>query len=118
MAGFGLLAAGAAWRWSGLRPAGNALVDAVDGDGGTSRVIACTLLVKAGDRSVPLVTEALLAGRGGPELVDVLASIGSSRARTALGKLAGDARYRAAAQDALRTLERIDDTDGTDGTDG
>ncbi|MGD9525850.1 hypothetical protein [Pseudonocardia sp.] len=114
MAGFGLLAAGVTWRWSGLRTAGNTLVDAADGGDETGRVLACILLVKAGDRSVPLVTEALLAGRGGPDLVDVLASIGSPRARAALDEVARDAsaECRAAAQDALRTLDRIENGDG------
>lgn len=118
MAGFGLLAAGVAWRWSGLRPAGNTLVDAAGGGDETGRMLAATLLVKAGDRSVPLVTEALLAGRGDAGLVEVLASIGSPRARTALDAVARDAPAgcRAAAQDALRTLDHIEDDSGHGGS--
>jgi hypothetical protein len=42
------------------------------------------LLVRAGDRSVPVVTEAILSGRGSTALIDVLASIGSEAARDAL----------------------------------
>ena len=65
------------------------------------------LLVQAGDRSVPLVAEAL-AGPGSTGLVDVLASIGSDAARDALARVADEAgpAVAAAADEALRDLDR------------
>jgi hypothetical protein len=69
--------------------------------------------VRAGDRSVPVVTEAILSGRGSPELIDVLASIGSEAARDALVRVsraaapAVDPTVAAAAAEALRTLDQI-----------
>lgn len=104
-----LLAVGATWRTAGLRSAGRALVEAADGDDETGRMLAGTLLVRAGDRSVPLVAEPLLAGRAGPALVDVLASIDTPRARAALTEVARgpSPECRAAAREALRTLDRI-----------
>jgi hypothetical protein len=71
------------------------------------------LLVRAGDRSVPVVTEAILSGRGSPALIDVLASIGSEAARDALVRVsraaapAVDPVVAAAAAEALRTLDQV-----------
>ncbi len=109
-----LLAAGAAWRLAGAAPAGRALVGALaDGDE-TERTVAGMQLTRAGDRSVPLLTEALLAG-GAPGLaVDVLAGIGTHEARNALHRVARgtdpdvDAATRESAERALRTLDEID----------
>jgi hypothetical protein len=69
-------------------------------------------LVRAGDRSVPLVTAAILDGATGHELPDVLASIGTDRARAALVTLVREApEVRAAATEALATLDAIRDLD-------
>jgi hypothetical protein len=71
------------------------------------------LLVKGGDRSVPVVTEALLTGRAGAELVDVLASINTADARAALVRIAQAPtpdvapQARDAASEALRTIAQI-----------
>jgi len=107
-----LLVVGVAWRLAGAAPAGRALVDALaDGDE-DERTVAGIQLTRAGDRSVPLLTAALLAG-GAPELaVDVLAGIGTEEAKMALRRVVtepgADAACRESAGRALRTLEEID----------
>lgn len=108
-----LLAAGAAWRLTGVPAAGHTLVTAVTTGGETERTLAGMLLVKAGDRSVPVVTEAVMAGPGRAELVDVLVSIGTDDARAALVRVAQappaavPPATRDAAEEALRTLDEI-----------
>jgi hypothetical protein len=104
-----LLAAGSAWRLTGLDAVGRSLVVAVAGGGEDEQTLAGILLVKAGDRSVPLITEAISAGATCPELVDVLASIGTETARAALDRAthAPSPEVAAAAEQALRTLDEI-----------
>jgi len=104
-----LLAAGAAWRLTGLPPAGNALVGALVDGAESEQTLAGILLVNAGDRSVPLVREATSSGAGAPELVDVLASIGTDTARSALERVAAatSGEMAAAAEQALATLDEI-----------
>ena len=108
-----VLAAGATWRLTGLASAGDALLDAVAHGEETERTLAEMLLVRAGDRSVPLVADAVLSGRGDADLVDVLASIDTTDARAALARMAQappsavPARVPLAAAAALRTLDQI-----------
>jgi hypothetical protein len=108
-----VLAAGATWRLTGLASAGDALLDAVAHGEETDRTLAEMLLVRAGDRSVPLVADAVLSGRGDADLVDVLASIDTTDARAALARMAQappstvPARVPLAAAEALRTLDQI-----------
>lgn len=107
-----LLVAGAAWRLAGAAPAGRALVGALaDGDE-AERTVAGIQLTRAGDRSVPLLTEALFVGTTPDPAVDVLASIGTDEARSALRRVATepgvDATSRESAARALRTLDDID----------
>ena len=113
MASAGLLAVGATWRLTGIRAAGDALVTAAATGAGTERTLAGMLLVRAGDRSVPVVTEAILSGRDPGALVDVLASIGTDGAREALVRVSQTPRpvvspeARDSAAEALRTLDAI-----------
>ena len=113
-----LLAVGAAWRLTGVSAAGHALVTAVQTGGETERTLAGMLLVQAGDRSVPVVTNAILAGPAPADLVDVLASIGTDDAREALHRVsqtpppAVTPTTRDAAAEALRTLDEIRLQDG------
>jgi hypothetical protein len=108
-----VLAAGATWRLAGLTSAGNALLDAVAHGDETERTLAGMLLVRTGDRSVPLVADAVLTGRGDTDLVDVLASIDTAEARAALVRLAQappptvSPQARSAAAEALRTLDKV-----------
>jgi hypothetical protein len=108
-----VLAAGATWRLTGLPVAGDALVTAATTGDETDRTLAAMLLVKAGNRSVPLVSDAVLTGAGDAELIDVLASIDTTDARAALARLAQAPPSavapgtRSAAAEALRTLDQI-----------
>jgi hypothetical protein len=108
-----VIGAATAWRLAGNAAAGRALLTAVTRGEETEQTLAAMMLVRAGDRSVPLVTDALLAGSADPTLVDVLASIGTDRARAAL-RTVSEAREptvaapsKAAATEALRTLDEI-----------
>ena len=113
-----LLAVGVTWRLTGVAAAGDALVNAVTTGGETERMLAGTLLVQAGRRSVPLMTEAIMIGRASASLVDVLASIGTGDAREALVRVsqaptpAVAPPTRHAAAEALRTLDAIRRHDG------
>jgi hypothetical protein len=101
-----LLAAGAAWRLTGVAPAGRALVGGlVEGDE-NERTVAGISLTRAGDRSVPLLAEALAAGAAPDLVVDVLASIGTDAARNVLHQ---EAQTGSAA--AARALRALDETD-------
>jgi hypothetical protein len=108
-----LLAVGAIWLLTGAPAAGRALTRAITDRGESERTLAGMLLVRAGDRSVPVVTEAILSGRGSTALIDVLASIGSEVARDALVRVsrvaapAVDPVVAAAAAEALRTLDQV-----------
>jgi hypothetical protein len=108
-----LLAVGAAWRLTGVSAAGAALVAAVTTGGETERTLAGMLLVKAGDRSVPVVTDAIMTGPEPADLVDVLVSIGTDDARAALLRVsqapppAVPPATRHAAAEALRTLDEV-----------
>jgi hypothetical protein len=112
-ASVGLLAVGAAWRLTGAAAAGRALVTAAKTGNGTDQVLAKMLLVKAGNRSVPIVTRTLLTDPAATGLVDVLGSIGTKEAREALVNLlhasstAVTPQHRDAAAQALRTLDEI-----------
>lgn len=108
-----ILAVGAVWLLTGAAAAGRALTRAITDCGESERTLAGMLLVRAGDRSVPVVTDAILSGHGSTALIDVLASIGSEAARDALVRVsrmaapAVDAVVAAAAAEALRTLDQV-----------
>ncbi len=104
-----LLAAGAAWRVTGMGAPGRALVSAVTGPRADERELAGILLTRAGDRSVPLIDDALAAGADPSELVTILASIGTSPARAALETAARSDRpdVAVAARAALQSLDEI-----------
>ena len=102
-----LLAVGATWRLTGVPAAGRALVTAATTGDKNGQVLAKMMLVKAGNRSVPIVTGTLLADPAATDLVEVLAGIGTDEARDALHKLSHAAEHREAATEALRTLDEI-----------
>lgn len=108
-----ILAAGATWRLTGIAAAGDALLTATTAGSETERTLAGMLLVKAGNRSVPVVSDAVLTGKGTADLVDVLASIDTADARAALVRVAQAPpstvapQAQVAAAEALRTLEQI-----------
>ena len=102
-----VFAAAALWRL-GVTSAGRGIVEAAAGDDEDTSTVAGMLLTNAGDRSVPLIGEAVAAGGASLVLVDVLASIGSESALGELRKLAieagGDIATEADA--AVRRLEQ------------
>lgn len=104
-----VLAAGAAWRLAGLDAAGRMLVGTIAEGTEEQQTLAGMLLVQAGDRSVPLVAGALVAGAAVPQLVEVLASIGTDTARAALADAAAGSppEIAASAEKALRNLDAI-----------
>jgi hypothetical protein len=104
-----LLAVGATWRLTGAAPAGRALVGGlVEGDE-AERAVAGIALTKAGDRSVPLLAAALTETTDPRPVVDVLASIGTPAARSALrSAVETDSPAADPAAQALRTLDDID----------
>jgi hypothetical protein len=104
-----VLATGSAWRLTGRAAAGRRLVRAVNRDSEDEGTIAALFLTRAGDRSVPLIREGLAADAPSPALLDVLASIGTDRARSELLVVAeGGGDLAGAAREALRTLGEID----------
>ncbi len=105
-----IAAASAVWRLTGLESAGRVLVGSVATGDENSQALAGVLLVKAGERSVPLITEALTAGAASTELVDVLASIGGATARNGLERVASapGSEITISAQKALKDLDEID----------
>lgn len=113
-----ILAAGATWRLTGIAAAGDALLTAVTTGSETERTLAGMLLVKAGNRSVTVVADAVLTGKGAADLVDVLASINTPDARAALVRVAQAppstvaSQAQCAAAEALRTLDQIRRQDG------
>lgn len=108
-----ILAAGATWRLTGIAAAGDALLTAVTTGNETERTLAGMLLVKAGNRSVTVVSDAVLTGKGATDLIDVLASINTTDARAALVSVAQAPpptvapQAKDAAAEALRTLDQI-----------
>lgn len=105
-----LLAAGTAWRLTGLDATGRSLLSAATGPRPNDRELAGMLLTQAGDKSVPLIGDALSNGAADPsELVTILASIGTPPARAALETAAHSTRpdVVAAAREALHTLDQI-----------
>ncbi len=107
-----LLLTGSAWLVTGATSAGRSLVSAVCVGAEDERAVAGMLLVRAGDRSVALIEEALATPAGSPTLVDVLASIATAKARAALVRAAQAPRpeIAAAAAAALQTLDDLGPT--------
>jgi hypothetical protein len=102
-----LLVQNAAWRLTGARSAGRALVRALSSDDATTRTTAGMLLVRAGPRSKPLLREALATRNALPMVLPILADIGDQESRPALDALTGDsdAAVAGAAREALRVLD-------------
>jgi HEAT repeat protein len=110
----GLLAQHAAWRATGLRGPGRAVVRALGSEDPTVRTMAGTLLAKSGSRAEPLLQEALAARESLPMVVTLLADIGDEKFRPALDELTRDpdAAVAGAARQALRVLDARHHTGG------
>lgn len=59
-----ILSAGLTWRRARLRSAGHTLVSALSSEDENVQTMAGMMLVQAGERSIPLLEEAIAAGRG------------------------------------------------------
>ena len=104
-----VLLAGSAWRLFGSDAAAQTLLDAMSGDDEQQRMLAGMSLVKAGDRSIELIQDTLLAGRATPPVIRLLADLGGPRARSMLNEIAfGEpGELVETARQCLDLLERI-----------
>ncbi len=94
------------WRITGLKSAGQKLVDKLDAPDEEARVIAGMLLVKAGRRAEPLLQAALSTGQHVPTVLTIWGDIGDWRAVPELHHYSQDPRPEVAqaAQAALMAL--------------
>jgi radical SAM superfamily enzyme with C-terminal helix-hairpin-helix motif len=83
---FGALAAGMTWRSVGFRPAGRTLLRSLEAEG-QERTIAGMALVQAGERSVELIEDDLDTHGASKIIVQILADIGGTHARSVLERI-------------------------------
>jgi len=102
----GVLTYHALWRTAGLRSAGRALIKALASEDETVRTMAGMSLVRAGERSEPLLEEALDRRESLPLVLQILADIGDPSIAPELERFTSDRNPEVAraAQEALRTL--------------
>ena len=104
----GVISAGAVWRTTGLKSAGQALVRATASDDEQTSTLGGMMLVQAGERSVDLVREASGKGELNPILVKILADIGGPDSEVLLTEISqADDPHAREASESLETLERI-----------
>lgn len=98
-----LLAAAAAWRL-GVTAAGRKLVDALSSADENERLIAGMMLVKGGDKAVPLLRDELQHPRNLPHLLRVIGDAAPEAFKDTLEHYMSheDPAVRRAAQDALK----------------
>lgn len=100
------------WRLVGSEVAGRAVASAaLDSAREDTSTLAAMLLVRGGDRAVPLLEDVVAAGHTDPIIIDVLASIATPRATVALDCLTKhqDHDLATAARTALQRVEPPDD---------
>ena len=95
-----------AWRLTGLNAAGRVLVHALGSPNENVRTVAGMLLVKAGKKSEPVLSEALMRRESLPLVLTILADIGSQQLEPEIRALSQDRdpQVAKAAEDALRLL--------------
>ena len=103
----------AVWTVAGLDMAGRALIHALDSEDEDIRSIAGMFLVQTGQRSEPLLKEALHKGRHLPMVISVLGSIGDPRIVSALRPFTEDSdpEIARAAQDAIQAIDFASQSD-------
>lgn len=103
-----VFAAYGAWRLTGSPRASRALVNALASSDETNRTVAGVLLVRAGERSVPPLREALARGQAVPLALRLLGDIGACELTDEIGEYAKseDPAIARAARDALQALKR------------
>lgn len=101
-----LAAQNAAWRATGSRAAGGAVVRALSSGDEMLCTMAGMMLVRAGERALPLVRDAVRQRLGLPTSLTVLADIGQAEDAELVRGFTGDPdpEIRAAARDALELL--------------
>ncbi|MGB5511360.1 MAG: hypothetical protein WBM87_06595, partial [Woeseiaceae bacterium] len=101
--------AGASWRLSGSRRAGEILLRALASDDEQNRMLAGMSLVKAGRRSLRLIEKTVNDDKGSVPLIRLLPDIGGEDARDLLERIAarnsGD--MAKAADECIDLLDRI-----------
>lgn len=104
-----VISAGVVWRTFGTASAGKTLLDTMAGDHEQERMLAGMSLVKAGERSIGLIEEAVTSGQASPSAVKLLADIGGPRSKTLLTNIAAEpGELSEAATQSLDLLNRID----------
>jgi HEAT repeat protein len=101
-----VLASGLLWKTVGLRSAGRALIRALDSEIEDVRTIAGMSLVQAGERSTPLLCEALDRGEHRALVLTMLGDIGDPGTGPAIERFLADPdrEVAVAAREALRVL--------------
>jgi len=105
------------WRLAGSQAAGRAVARAaVDPADENTSTLAAMLLVRGGDRAVPLLEDLVAARHADPIIIDVLASIATPRATAVLDRLTrhDDPDVATAARTALHRLQPPNDRQGED----
>lgn len=96
----------AVWRAMGVRSSGRRLVRALGSEDENVRTIAGIFLVRAGQRSEPLLQEALQRRQNLPIVLTILADIGDRKFESEIRELSADhdPQVAKAAKEALRIL--------------
>ncbi len=96
----------AVWRLTSLRFAGRVLVEALGAKQETVRMIAATLLTKAGKRSLPLLREAVNRRENLQIVLTIIGDVGGDEYRQELEQFTrdNDPQVAKSAQYALRVL--------------
>jgi HEAT repeat protein len=107
-----VLACRTLWNSTGLRSAGRALVKALGSEDETVRTMAGMSLVQTGERSEPLLEEALSRRENLPLVLQILADIGDPDVASELERFTDDPdpETARAARSALRTLRASADS--------
>lgn len=94
------------WTISGLRSAGQALLEALGSPDAGVRTVAGMLLVQCGQRAEPLIEDAIRHHRHLPMALVIAGDIGAVRLEPELRRLSSDPdpEVARAAQDGLRLL--------------
>ena len=108
-----LLLTGTTWRMLGTKNAGQKLLEAMSGDDEQERMLAGMSLVKAGNRSIDLIQEAIASNRASPAIIRLLADLDGPKARNILNEIAtGEpSELKESAEQSLDLLKRIDALD-------
>lgn len=102
-----LFACTALWRWAGNETAGRFVVENLDNSDLSLRMLAGTLLVRAGRHSEPLLRQTLQSRRYLPAVLLILGDIGARGFEADLRRFSRDdePEVAQAARDALRVLQ-------------